>query len=781
MTHDTRLPRKGPVLALVAVVFLVVAILFWWRVLWQVPEADRAHASTASAPASNEPLERLDAPRVESARTAANKENTPKEDDPAEDAPVEPSSPANGLWLRLIDESGQPKPGIELEIEQELWRMLGPDHPDKYVHEAHVTDSAGRVRVTAHDPREIEFVTLTKEDGTSLTASSPFALAPGQADEILLLYPETVTIRGRVLDLSGAPVKTSARVELEAGTVAPTASGAASFHTDENETAYVDAAGHFAFEKPAGWYALSAAEPGTPAAERVTLGITGAARSVDLDLFVVTSSRTVRVRLASTIEFEPSDAWVGATGAMDWPVARAIDGVSIERRRIPQVVHAPHANGAWILELPVGGAWKVRAGGVPFETTEVDLPPEAEEIVVTLEPRPRIPTCTLQGRVVDSTGAPLSATVALLRAEDLGQFMEARTDETGAFRFTLEPGLGDEAFAYVLAKAVRSGSQGLGPISCSRSRADLDITLGPALFVEGRVNGLPSGVDAEVLLRSQSSRFARDEMPSKLEWLPHELEGDRVITSDDGEFRFANLCSGEYELWAEPRDGTTPPARVRVRAGDRNVQVELGAGLEGGLTLHCRVVDDITGAPVVGAQVELHGEGIANRPRGSRGRTDAAGRCDLLGHAAGRFAVFARADGYAFPLERFVDYEKGDHVVELRLSPACTLDLQFRDATGSTCSRVEVCATTLAGELVDLQDLYGHDDGSITHSDLSGRAILAGLPAGRLRVVVGWRDGAPCDIEGADATLENTAKKHLVAFEHTLVPGVRSIVKRILP
>jgi hypothetical protein len=237
---------------------------------------------------------------------------------------------------------------------------------------------------------------------------------------------------------------------------------------------------------------------------------------------------------------------------------------------------------------------------------------------------------------------------------------------------------------------------------------------------------------------------------------------------------------GEYQLWVEPLDGITLPARQRVTAGDQNVVVELGSGLEGGLTLLCRVVNDITGAPVVGAEVSLQTEDFL-WPRETSRRTDSSGMCRLIDQAAGRWFLRALAPGFAFHPTHVIDLDKSEPFVELRLSPVCTLDLQVRDSSGAPRSSVSVYVTTLQGDLLDFQNRFGTYGGTMMKSDASGRIVAEGLPAGRVRIVVGWKDGARVDITNAEGVESLTNPRGLLVFEHVLEPGKRAIVTRVLP
>ena len=154
--------------------------------------------------------------------------------------------------------------------------------------------------------------------------------------------------------------------------------------------------------------------------------------------------------------------------------------------------------------------------------------------------------------------------------------------------------------------------------------------------------------------------------------------------------------------------------------------------------------------------------------------------CNLRGHRAGRWSLHVRAAGFAFIPDRFTEYENGQEFAEVRLPMACTLDLELTDASGAPRSNVELCATTLAGELIDLQDRYGNYDGGYARSDASGHAVLVGLPAGRVHIVIGWKDGARLDLSADDATLLPANPLQCAVLDFDLVPGNRNKTKHLL-
>ncbi|MBL8859242.1 MAG: hypothetical protein JNL28_12095 [Planctomycetes bacterium] len=769
-------PKSRALLLFVVALVAGVVALRWWegsRTKVSIPVVDTGDGAGAGD------LTGLDAQRAVATSDPEDGSSSGLDFDTSTQSALLASLAGNGLWLRLIDAEDHPKPYVELTVAEELWLTLGESHPEKYIEERLVTNSDGRVRLSARQPSEIEHVELSMPNGRRVSVRSPFEFAVDQKSEVVLRYPERVTIRGRVLDLAGQPIRMRARVLLDSRSVAADERGVRTF-VPEDETFDTDSEARFRFDTISGWFSLSASAAEVPIADSARVGINPPTRSAEVDLFVATRERTVRVRVVSAVAFRPEDAWVGGLCDLPWPSGPAQMGVSVERVRDTQVMHARRVGDTWELGLPRVGQWTVRAGCKGFETTLQPLTDGVSELTLELRPRDLPPAHALAGRVVDERGEPLAANIKLLRTNDMGHFEFTSTNARGEFRLTSNEFWANHEHAYVFAEATGYGSAGIGPIAIGRERDDLEIVLSPGLTIAGRVNGLTPNAEARLVVSSPTSRFARPEIPPAGRWLPGSLPGEPHETYDNGAFRLRNLTAGEYELWIDPSDGVTTPARALVRAGDETVRIELGSGLQGGLELLCRVVDDTTSAPISGAQVELRGSDFGLARRGGRGRTSANGLCTLRGHTAGRWSVHVSAAGYAFLPDRFTDFDEGQRFVEVRLKPARTLTVALTDEAGTPRSEVEVCATTLAGELLDLQDRYGHYDGCYARSDASGKAVLTGLPEGRVRIVIGWKNAQRSALSDDEETFLASNPLGFAVIEHDIVREGRNFTRHIL-
>jgi hypothetical protein len=400
-------------------------------------------------------------------------------------------------------------------------------------------------------------------------------------------------------------------------------------------------------------------------------------------------------------------------------------------------------------------------------------------------------TRVLRGRVRGPHGPPANGLVLLRRASDLGEMGRADPREDGSFELVLEDVSRARTNALLHGVFGVEGFVVLGPIAIDRSRDDLELVVGPPLAIQGRVEGLTGSAGARLVLSATAADLARPEHEALGAGLTARALYHRAEeVGPDGSFAVDGLAAGEYELFVEPAGHAQPSARLRVRAGTKDVRVVLGEGLERDVVFDCTVVDALTRRPLAGAELEARGADA-----GVRGRTDANGRCELRGATAGRWCIAVRALDHANAIELDVDYAPGRHAIELALSPSCALDVELVDARGAPLAGVEVAVTTTHGVLLDSLDHFGHWDGAIQETDVAGRCRLSGLPMGRHRLVAGWSKGGmkPIELESGGRWVESaTAGRmgegsgianvgELAAFDVEAAPGPPVRTRRTLP
>lgn len=762
-------------------VFLLVAVGLWFG-------AQRLEREDASATGDARPRAvpagraQLDGRAAEAQRTLAVEESTPEQSE--EPAPWPAHLPtAGGIVLELVDPEGKPQAGRNLVVDLELWRLLGHEHEDKYQEQAVVTDPLGRAPIAARWPEEIECVSLPHAPQKDLRARGPFECVPAAAGLVRIVLPARVTLHGRVLDFAGKPADPFAFVTLDPQHVSLEEPGHHTF-TDERKDLRTDAEGRFTFEVFPGWFTLSGRQVGEEQFEILTLHVAPTPREITVDLRVPSLEREVRVLLTSSRPIAPHDPVITARAQGEWPAAKN-EGPVVARMQEPFLFRATRDGDTWLLKVARGPAYEVSVSCKSFVTERAGLPPDAEEIAFALVPEPEPEAepdlIVLSGRATDTRGNRLQGQISLLRSRDLVHIDQTATDSDGGFVFKRRPQEGNARSAFLFGRFRGTGSAGLGAVAIDRSRDDLDLVVGPALDLGGRIEGLHDPEGAEVMLFSTQDRFARPEHAASPDvFATHSLEGEIYRTGSEGTFLFSNLPAGNYGLWIQPVSGRQPPARVTARAGTEDLRILLGAGLEGDVAFDCTVVDAFTRRPIADAEVWVIGTREGPRAKGSRGRTGVDGRCELRGHAAGRWFLDAHSVDHARGVERYVEYGPGRHVVEIALSPRCDLDVELVDASGAPVAVVEITATTLGGIPLDFADRYGNWDGRFARTNVAGRARLSGLPAGKLRVVALWSRGRRVEVESQEDAWSPANPLELTVFEATVAPERGPVVRQVL-
>ena len=152
-----------------------------------------------------------------------------------------------------------------------------------------------------------------------------------------------------------------------------------------------------------------------------------------------------------------------------------------------------------------------------------------------------------------------------------------------------------------------------------------------------------------------------------------------VRTGPDGRFELVGVPRSV--TWVTVTCGGYPITRAQWEPA---AEVEIEVELESGAVIAGRVIDDATGRPVEGADVQLCGFQ-------QRATSDAAGRFQIervpeRGYDS--FGVSARASGYAFAAIR--DVQPGDDGLELRLEAAYTASGRVVDTSGEPVVGAEV-------------------------------------------------------------------------------------------
>ncbi|HEY6549503.1 MAG TPA: carboxypeptidase regulatory-like domain-containing protein, partial [Vicinamibacteria bacterium] len=225
-----------------------------------------------------------------------------------------------------------------------------------------------------------------------------------------------------------------------------------------------------------------------------------------------------------------------------------------------------------------------------------------------------------------------------------------------------------------------------------------------------------------------------------------------TFRSPDGSFTLEEVPAGTFAVVVEaPGYESARVSGVVVREGEATADVEVRATR--GRALRGRVLDGVTGRPVVGATVSAQG---ADRPgpplpmgfEDGASFTDADGRFDLPGLGLGMVKLVARHPEYS-ESSRLVDVQNAQAEVEIRLSNG--------GALGGTV--VSEAGAPVGGASVALQDgggggagfrigPGGGGGGPQTLSDEGGGFRFDRLASGRYTVTASLRgrSSAPLDI-----------------------------------
>jgi RNA polymerase sigma factor (sigma-70 family) len=289
----------------------------------------------------------------------------------------------------------------------------------------------------------------------------------------------------------------------------------------------------------------------------------------------------------------------------------------------------------------------------------------------------------LHGEVVDLSGTPVAgATVEVYRDDSMHdgrpdsvhrtKLAEQVTDSDGRFKIPLD--LGRPFDVDVLARGFA-----VEHLTALNAGEHVRITLHAPSSVSGIVTNARDGLPiAEVRLMLAQRNAERP--PPRIAFL-------ETVTDPSGRFRFDGLPSAVFHIQTLPSDVAPVESEFRsVEVADgQQLEVNWNVALHPTAPLRGRIVDDVTGAPVVGAAVgapfgqaltDEHGEFVALRVP-----TDQ------------HFTVYVRADGFGLASRDFepLGETPEPQAVEFRLPPNRRARGRVLDEHGEPIEGARIC------------------------------------------------------------------------------------------
>lgn len=628
----------------------------------------------------------------------------------------------------VVDDAGTPVSAFGISvtrvIQRENWEQRESESTRAF------RDEDGRFTIAGLAPGRYAIAPVGKSKfaGDEMLVNLPEDAAP-----LRLVLPRLTSVRGRVVDPSGAGVA-GAEVSVSIGT-----NGSRTWRYDrETQKARVtNAQGEFAFEYPSGAWTVTAESASWAASEGLevaappggTVGplalalrgggtITGQALAADgqpakqrqIDLHGGGESRETSTDAEGRFRFErvAPGSWTvtmqasrevqraaEAKGNFDWNAIQPLNG-SVE------------------VTVADGGTEHVVLGGAPKEPVRI--------------------TGTVRGPA-PIVGANVS--VARVKSDGngwgSGDWRTARTDEEGHYEVTL-----DGAGEFTVNASRPNGGQANRRVQVAAGATVVVDFQMPTASISGvvlRPDGTPAG-GMHVSARQDSARPGADAAGGETR-----VSEGSARTAANGTFTIEGLSAGTYVVTANPGMYTSSRSKskdslagarvtgVVVADGARVTGVELR--LAAGGVLRGRVVR-ADGTPAAGSQIVARtmGESGEDVSGWKGGVTDAAGGFEFRDLSAGRWSV-VRIDGEAGEVAhvpRGADVRAGETTeVTLTVEKGARVTVRVFDASGAPVSK-----------RLEVVDADGQDWGMLVQwpDDPGEPYVLTPLPRGTYRVSV---------------------------------------------
>ncbi|GJM23156.1 MAG: hypothetical protein DHS20C15_30710 [Planctomycetota bacterium] len=343
---------------------------------------------------------------------------------------------------------------------------------------------------------------------------------------------------------------------------------------------------------------------------------------------------------------------------------------------------------------------------------------------------------TLAGIVYGANGDPLAGVSVRLRSSGyMGSSgiepRETTTHDDGSFRLS---GLTPTDNAYVMLLAPGHAVHVVQP-----QPLDADGT---------------TVVEYDLAAERVIAGVVRDSAGAPIEGLSVMLQGERIVqlnarihpvptweqrsgiesttTNAEGAFRLGQLYEGTFQL-ALSRDHELLSVHS-VESGSDDLELELDLASFGTVHFTGRVSDAISGLPVPRFELHVWRPNLSGSFSGSPHEFEhIEGRYEVRALNPGVMYVSARAEGYLGSSSAKLEYEAGEHVIGLALTPHRDLQLRVLHPDGEPVPEAWLSVEDMHGQPIWVPSGAGSRSSSL-RTDAQGNAHLFELPAARVTI-----------------------------------------------
>jgi RNA polymerase sigma-70 factor, ECF subfamily len=647
----------------------------------QLADSEPAPESHTADPIATETATRV---AVVSPSTSPTKESDTRFDLPA--------GKHRDAWLEfeILDAAGNPWPNLPMDFGG--WPRYAA--PARYFK----TNQEGIVRFPClSGPWEFRMISDRRIRGNGIDINRNLNLMAGETKKYTIRFPAWAQLSGHVLDENGNPLS-DIRIQYWGESEKGVVRISEKIQTDEN--------GSFQVKGIEGSYTFAAMPTNRP-----TLYLRGNAsrnnQAEDL-VFRYPPSRMVQLTILNgatpVAEAKIKYSHTADRGYLEYTDKRKL---TYTHQRLGST------DAAGMINVPAQAdiSWPVILSHPKLGSFTILLPAEVTEYTFQL------PTgSTLQGRVLGPNGKPVVG--AHVRAWGPAESSSAKASSG-------RDSTPNDDWPWKKATTDENGEFQLAHLPISSRGAVLIEAKGMAYFGQRSISfpGPEQGLDFHMQAEFPIAGILLDQEDKPVEGVTVEIQGHpsfgsitpwqnlsylagtyRQRTNAAGEFRFPGVDAGEWTLFVHSAEHNfQPSALVTVQAGNENLIIHLGDGLENKINLSGEVFDANTHKPRIKFTVGLFELRFKDgKFRGASGVENATGkdshRFKLTGNEVKEYVLSVSSPGYATWRMRIPAIRK-DYSLRIELHPSFPLVVQLEDSEGNPIPQMPVRAYSQDGTL----------------------------------------------------------------------------------